>query len=241
MGPHVRFHRLFETAQKPILADSSASGLLPTRAFRFCEAARVASSLGWYVFPPVAFSVVYDGAATHWCLGGEEWSLLDDVVLETERQNFNASCPEDLKDHCPPLLGAAEGGMLQITTGLAVTTPKDWGVLIRRPPNIPQKSHLEYFEGFVETGSWFGPLFVNVKPLKTDVPVSFTPDWPLAFVQPLPISVTRPETFQNVSYAADLEELTDLDWSNLGNTLVGRLGPDREVARYATTVRKSRR
>jgi len=241
MGPHVRFYRLFESAQKPILADKSAHGLLPTRAFRFCEAARVASSLGWYVFPPVAFSIVYDGAATHWCLDGDDWSLLDDVVLEAEASRFDSACPDELIGHCPPLVGAAENGMLQITTGLAVTTPKEWGVLVRRPPNIPQKHHVEYFEGFVETGSWFGPLFINLRPLKTDVPVRFVPDWPLAFVQPLPVELTEPDLFQNTSYASELDEITDEDWSRLENTLVGRTGSDREVARYAKNIRKAHR
>ncbi|MEO1562164.1 MAG: hypothetical protein AAFR98_01910 [Pseudomonadota bacterium] len=223
----------------PILADQSAHGLLPTRAYRYCEAARIASSLGWYVFPPVSYSILYDGAAVFWKMDDDaEWSRLEEATLEADLDQFDANCPKELVGHCPPMVGAAEGGMLQIATGLAVTTPPDWGVLIRKPPNIPQKNHLEYFEGFVQTGKWFGPLFINLKPMKTDVEIRFEADWPVAFVQPIPISVTQPSVFQNVSFVSEFSEFSDEDWQSFGDTVLHRLGPDREVAKYAKAVRK---
>ena len=49
----VRFHRLIPGARPPQRADRSAAGTLPTRAFRYCEAATSASGFGWWLFPPM--------------------------------------------------------------------------------------------------------------------------------------------------------------------------------------------
>ena len=42
----VTFHRLIPTARMPQRADKSAAGSLPTRAFRYCEAATSAAAFG---------------------------------------------------------------------------------------------------------------------------------------------------------------------------------------------------
>jgi len=237
--PELRFYRLYETAQKPVLADESAHGLLPVRAFRYCEAARRASSVGWYVFPPVEFFVMYDGAAVYWRFNeSEEWRSLDEVVLNSESKRFDTSCPSEMRGHCPPFLGAAEEGMLQLSTGLALRTNPGWGALIRKPPNIPQKAHLSFYEGFVETDTWFGPLFINLKPATTNVPICFQPDWPIAFVQPIPTSLMKLKLSGCEGFVSDLDEFTEDDWLDLRETLTKRAGPDRVVGQYARSVRK---
>jgi len=238
-APELRFYRIYETAQKPILADASAKGLLPVRAYRYCEAARRASAIGWYVFPPVAFSVLYDGAAVFWRFNEQEdWRNLDDVVLSSEAQRFDAVCPDLMQGHCPPFLGAAEEGMLQISTGMALRTNSGWGVLIRKPPNVPQKNHLNFFEGFVETDTWFGPLFINLKPVMTNVTIRFQPDWPIAFVQPVPNTLIKLKLEGRDSYVPEIADFSDEDWSDLGATLTKRVGPNRVIAQYARSVRK---
>ncbi|QPH54504.1 DUF6065 family protein [Pontivivens ytuae] len=238
--PQLRFYRLFESAKKPILADKSASGLLPTRAFRFCEAARIASSIGWYLFPSVSFSIRYDGASVFWRLDPDaDWRLLDSVTLEGDRGWFDDAADTDVVGHCPPFISAAENGMLQIMTGLAVRTAPDWGILVRRPPNVPAKAHLEYFEGFVHTGAWFGPLFFNIKPLRTDIEIRFEEDWPLAFLQPFPVALADNRFYADAQFVSELDDLTDQDWRELRNTLVDRSGQEREVGRYAKKVRKN--
>ena len=42
----VTFHRLIPTARLPQRADRSAAGMLPTRAFRYCEPSSTASGFG---------------------------------------------------------------------------------------------------------------------------------------------------------------------------------------------------
>ena len=61
-APLVKFYRFFPGARAPQRADRSAAGSMPTRAFRYCEAMRTASALGWYVFPPMSFKLMWDGA-----------------------------------------------------------------------------------------------------------------------------------------------------------------------------------
>ena len=52
----VTFYRMIPDAPAPQRADRSAGGMLPTRAFRYCDPVTTASAFGWYVFPPAAFS-----------------------------------------------------------------------------------------------------------------------------------------------------------------------------------------
>ena len=59
-APLVTFHRFIPTARLPQRADRSAAGSLPTRAFRYCEPATSASGYGYYVFPPISFSLQRD-------------------------------------------------------------------------------------------------------------------------------------------------------------------------------------
>ena len=239
-APELCFYRLYDCAQKPVLADESAHGLLPFRAYRFCEAARIASSVGWYVFPPVDFSVLFDGTAFFWRPDEDNpWHPLDDVVPIEDSNAFDSTCPEELMGHCPPFLGAVEGGILQLSTGLALRTNDGWGTLIRRPPNVPQRNLVEFFEGFVETSKWFGPLFINLKALKTDVELRFVRDWPVAFIQPVPVALMKMKLAGRDTYVSSLDEMSDRDWADLSDTLTNRLGPDRRVAKYARTVRRA--
>src|SRR5690349_12930656 len=72
--PLIVFHRFISSARYPMRADRSAAGSLPTQAFRYCEPATSASAFGWYVFPPIAFSVQWDGRDMQWTWdGAERW------------------------------------------------------------------------------------------------------------------------------------------------------------------------
>ena len=64
------FHRFVPTARLPQRADRSAAGSLPTRAFRYCEPATSASGYGYYIFPPISFSLQWDGTRHDVDLGG---------------------------------------------------------------------------------------------------------------------------------------------------------------------------
>src|SRR3954453_17937857 len=97
-APLVRFHRLIGQARPPERADRSAGGLLPTRAFRYCEAVTTASAFGLYVFPPISFSLVWDGSTVAWSYdGAEAWYPLGKAQFPHFSESFDAAAPERLR------------------------------------------------------------------------------------------------------------------------------------------------
>ena len=75
-GPIASFYRLVPECRLPIRADRAAAGTMPTRAFRYCEPMTSASAFGWYVFPPITFSLMWEGGAEiFWTYKGQESSV----------------------------------------------------------------------------------------------------------------------------------------------------------------------
>ena len=73
-GPIATFYRLVPECRLPIRADRAAAGTMPTRAFRYCEPMTSASAFGWYVFPPITFSLMWEGGAEiFWTYKGQEF------------------------------------------------------------------------------------------------------------------------------------------------------------------------
>ena len=61
-----RFYQLIPGAPAPRPADRSADGMLLTRCYRYCEALASAAAFGWYICPPLSFSLVWDGVEIAW-------------------------------------------------------------------------------------------------------------------------------------------------------------------------------
>lgn len=59
----------------------------------------------------------------------------------------------------------------------------------------------------IETDNWFGPLFDNVRILKTDVPIEFRSDTPFLQVQPVRKEVCADKLLQNFN-VKNLDELS---------------------------------
>lgn len=243
-GPLVTFYRLVDVGLPPRAADRSAGGLLPTRAFRYCEAVTTASSFGWYAFPPIAFSLLWDGRCVHWSYDGEEtWLLLNRAQFPNFAARFDAVAPDTARGYSPPFLGALpEPGVVQVWSGLLARTRPDWSLLLRAPANIPLQGHYDLFEGIVETDRWFGPLFTNVRLTKTDVPVRFDPNMPLFQIQPLPRSLYLRASERDFAYVDGVGALGFDDWRDFGRTVIAPSSD--ESARHgadATRVRRRRK
>ena len=89
--PLVTFHRLVPTARLPQRADRSAAGSLPTRAFRYCEPATSASGYGYYIFPPISFSLQWDGRDVMWTWeGAGTWLPLQSAQFPNFRDLFDS-------------------------------------------------------------------------------------------------------------------------------------------------------
>jgi hypothetical protein len=236
--PLVRFHRLIERARPPERADRSAGGLLPTRAFRYCEAVTTASAFGWYVFPPISFSFVWDGEAIAWTYdGADAWHPLGKAQFPHFSAEFDRAAPEALRGYAPPFVAALpEPGVVQVWSGLLARTQPGWSLLVRAPANMPRNGY-ELFEGIVETDRWFGPLFTNVRLTRTDQPVTFDADMPLFQAQPLHRSIYSDERLNAFACEPGLDRLSPADWDDFRATVVkaGPLGHD------AVEVRRRRR
>lgn len=239
--PLVKFYQLIPGSKPPVRADRAAGGTLPTRAFRYCEAIRTASSYGWYVFPAMDFSLMWDGSEVCWkCDGHDSWNNLDSIQYPGFLDYFNSRAPEELNDCAPPLLGTAEEpGIVQIWSGLIARTKPDWSLLIRSPANLSMSKKYQNYEGIVETDKWFGPLFTNIRLTRTDVPIDFSTDRPIMQVQPVQQLAYDEKTLGSYEIVEDLESMTEHDWDLYHETLVcPGIGVDREKGYYAKNVRR---
>ena len=110
-APLVKFYRFLPGARAPERADRSAAGSMPMRAFRYCEAMRTASALGWYVFPPMNFKLMWDGANdVFWNYeNNDNWYPLESAQFPNFEPHFDSVAPAEAKGYAPPFLGSKLG------------------------------------------------------------------------------------------------------------------------------------
>lgn len=241
----VTFYRAISGARAPMRADPAALGTLPTRGFQYCEALRSASSFGWYVFAPIDFTLQWDGADVIWTYqGADAWyPLHTSAQFPGFAQEFDSVAPARLRGYAPPFLAVgAEPGLIQVWSGLFVESAEDWSMLVRPPANLPRSLGYESYEGIVETDRWFGPLFTNLRLVKTDVPIHIGTELPLLQVQPLHRSVYANEQASACHLVEDPSRFTAHVWSRYEETVVKpNKDPARPIAAYAAATRKRRK
>jgi hypothetical protein len=242
--PAVTFYTAVPGCRAPMRADPSVLGTLPSRGFQYCEALRAASSFGWYVFPPLDFTLQWDGSEVIWTYrGAKAWYPLTSAQFPGYSAVFDRLAPRQLRGFAPPFLTAVPGpGIIQVWTGLFVGSAEDWSILIRPPANLPRSLGFDLYEGIVETDRWFGPLFTNIRMVKTDVPIHFSTEIPLIQVQPLHRSAYADEVSNAFGLVKHPAEFPAEAWSRYEQTIVKpNLDPARPVAAYAASVRRRRK
>jgi Family of unknown function (DUF6065) len=240
----VTFFRMIPDCPSPQRADRSAGGMLPTRAFRFCDPVTTASAFGWYVFPPFAFSLQFDGTSTKWTFGAsEQWYSLGAAQFPDFEAYFDERSPSDLKGCSPPFLTAfPEPGHVQIWSGWIARTNPGWSLLVRPAPNFPRSLQYDLFEGIVETDSWFGPLFINMRLKKTDVTIDFQAGLPLFFVQPVHRSVYEARFLDDFKVVDGLSDWSQSEWDGYRETVVApNLVETKLPGKHAVKLRRRRR
>jgi hypothetical protein len=242
--PKITFYGAIPGCRAPMRADPSGLGTLPSRGFQYCEALRTASSFGWYVFPPIDFTLEWDGAHIIWTYrGAKAWYPLTSAQFPGYQAVFDRAAPKRLRGFSPPFLTAVpDPGVVQVWTGFFIESAEDWSVLVRPPANLPRSLAFDSYEGIIETDRWFGPLFTNIRLVKTDVPIHFSTETPLVQVQPLHRS-TYAEEVSNAVRVVDRPSAFPAEaWSRYEETIVKpNLDPERPVAAYATAVRRRRK
>ena len=228
MNETLQVYVLFKVARLPIRADASALGSLPTRAFRYCEAIRTASAFGWYIFPAINFSLLWESESNGLCWrcddieGLDRWTPLSGAIQFPGCSiSFDAVAPENIRGFSPPWLTRMwEPGHVQIWSGLIARTRSGIGLLIRPVANLPRSGGYEVFEGIVESDNWFGPLFSNIRLTRSDCPVEFRTDWPIAQLQPIPRSAYTDPKFNEMTIISGPDKFTDKDWNDFRHTVV---------------------
>ena len=242
--PLVTFYRFIPDCRMPQRADSSAAGSLPTRAFRYCEAIRMASAFGWYVFPPIRVSFMWDGGTdiTWTYQGADDWYPLKTAQFPGFAEQFDAAAPDDIKGFSPPFVGALqEPGVVQIWSGLVARTAPGWSLLVRGPANLPRSLAYEVYEGIVETDRWFGPLFTNIRLTRTNVPVELNPELPFMQVQPVNRELYG-NALEQFELVTDLAHLRPEEWNAFQTTVVRpNVEPHRQQGQYAVAARRRRK
>lgn len=242
--PLARFIRLAGEAPLPRRADRSAGGTLPTRAFRYCEAATSAAAFGWLVFPPIDLDLLWDGERVLWTWrGAGGWHPLSVAQAPGFRERFDAAAPEAVRGFSPPLLGALpEPGLVNLWSGLLARSRPGWSLLVRAPANLPRMPGVELYEGLLDADAWFGPLFVNLRLTRTGVPVCFRTDTPFLQVQPVPRAAHDDAALNAFAAEDGLAAMSEADWAAYERTVVA---PRRDGAcplgRHAAEVRRRRR
>lgn len=242
--PIVRFHRIIPSVPKPERADRSGMGMLPTRAYRYCDAVTTASGFGWHIFAPLEFSLLWDGIDVRWTMDGlDDWLPLGAAQFPDFAGVFDAKAPEDVQGYSPPFLTAIqEPGVVQVWTGLMARTAPGWSLLVRSPANLPRQSGFEPYEGVMETDRWFLPVFTNIRLTRTDSPVAISGDWPLLQAQPIPQAAYQDTILNSAAVVDALDEWGAADWDAYRRTFVDpSVNPPPTQGRYSTEVRRNRR
>jgi hypothetical protein len=241
--PLIEFYQLVPNGRPPQTADRAVGGTVPTRALRYCEAITSASGFGWYVFLPMRFKVLWDGHDMLWTYDGiDQWLPLSrPVQYPGFSDRFDQCAPAHARGFSPTFLGPSiQPGGLQVWTGCIAKTAPGWNLLVRGVANLPKSLSYETLEGIIETDHWFGPLFDNIRILKTDTPIEFRNDIPFLQVQPVRKDIYSDKFLRNF-VVKDLHDLGPEQWEQFHRTVVTpNTAPERKRGQYAVAVRKRR-
>lgn len=240
--PTIFFYRLIPAAPNPRRADKSAGGFLPLRGLRYCAPLASATAYGWWIFPPMGFSLMWDGGLeVLWTPDDSgEWYPLKYAQYPSFAEHFASIAPADLRQFPPPLLASPnEPGFIQIWSGWFVRTRPGWSLLVRSPPNFPRNFGIETFEGLVETDTWFGPLFINLRLTKTDVPIAIRSEFPLMHVTPIFRDHYGDAVLNDVQICDDTSAWTEREWSDFRTTVAEpHLAASRRRGNHAIMTRR---
>ena len=181
---------------------------------RYCDSLTTATGYGYWFFPPMDFSLMWDGEKVYWTVDdADDWYDLTNtpsgaIQFPDFAGEFDRMAPAEFAGCSPPFLTALpELGGVQIWTGFTAKTKPGWSLSVRSPVNLPGIPGLVAWEGIVESDLWVGPLFNNFRLTQTNVPVRLRSNTPFLQVQPVPQFVYSEEVLKDFK--------TD-DWALIG-------------------------
>lgn len=207
----VTFYRMVDAAPEP---GRAARAIPPARNARHDAAATIAASFGWHIFPPCDFDLFWDGTQAFWtCSGLEDWQVLDATPFPRLNERSDAVAPAALRPEVPPFLAATRTpGVVRVWTGLAARSAAGWSLLVRSPANMPRQPGFEIREGVIEADTWFGPLCVVIRLMRSDRAVQFRRHQPFLQIQPIPRMAYADRVLDGAGLVGSLDAWGDADW-----------------------------
>lgn len=244
MTADITFTRAYTPAHLPMPADRGALGYLPMAAFQYCESVRVASGMGWYLFPPKTMSLMFDGRESFIADEGQWRTFAAEPFEQDFQEHWNRNAPEKFHNNPPNhLRRLSDPGIIQIWTGYFVETTADVWLHIRPIVNKYDVSAYTCFEAIVETDS-FRPmaLFMNIQLLRTNSEILIEKDMPLFQVSAIEKSSVRRQSAQTRSFddLGKAPEEAEHFWSGMNDTLriKGVTPPRKSMGAYAANTRR---
>ncbi len=200
------------------------------------------NGLGWLIYPPFDFALMWDGDQTYWKMGHEtSWRLLvAGVEPPGFDEKFEQVAPKHLSDIRPFrfLEQTPISGIVQFWPGVIARTRPGYGVVVRSPINRKTPG-IQVLEGFIETDWFFGPLAAPAQILKTDMPIVFTRDVPLLQVYAFPKNISFAQSEESV-LVPGMERLTPEQWEDY-DAAIAPLNRRGERGAYFKKVKTDRR
>jgi len=240
MKPTIVFLSLVPEAPEPTLADATLRGTVPLRAYQHCIPFTQASAFGWHIYPPIDFSLLWDGAAFVWKPEGtRQWLPLGTAQMPGYSAWFAAHAPERYRRIEPPFLSAfPEQGVVQVWSGYAARMRRGWSLLVRAPVNEVRSTAYDCLEGIVEQDWWCGPILSNLRFKQSGQEVQFRRRKALFQVQPVPRFAYAAETLRNFEIKKRFAEFDDAEWSMMDEALFPGGVPKQRPGTYARRIRK---
>lgn len=157
--------RLHPGGVRIVAAEKTLGGTAHTEGVKWCGPFSTSNALGWWVFPPLDFDVLWRGGKTF------EHKILQEYTDQDYHDLRGLIRPEDGVDPTvwsPPggrtkfTWGAVEPGVAQVWTGCIFRTPPGWGLQVRSPINFPQRPFYIQ-EGILETDWLQYDIWLNLK------------------------------------------------------------------------------
>jgi uncharacterized protein DUF6065 len=239
-APEPCFYPLIRGIQQPTRASRTIGGTIPLRAAQYCEPLMEASAFGWHFFSPLRLAFQWTGDQVYWAYDDlAHWFPLRTAQYPNYVEYFNEICPEGCRGQAPFFLASLrEPGVVQMWSGYLAKTRPDWSLLIRGPANVPRQEGYEVMEGIIESDWWFGPLFTNIRFVKTDLPIVIETRRPLFQVQPL-YRLQYSDQFLRCNVMEGAGDLSASDWEAYRESVSSGKDGSRPGT-YATKARKRR-
>jgi hypothetical protein len=235
MAAPLAFFPLAPGLEPPRRADNSADGTMPTRAYRYCEAMRLAAGAGCAVTAAADLDLCLDDHRQVLVRQpGEAWrTLTEEGEALPGLEETAAEAPPEARAAPAMVSRLREVGMVQLWTGWLVRCPAEHLVWMRWPANVPQLAGAHVWEGCVDA-SRVRPVFVNLTLASRGI-VSIRRGPPLVQLVPVPAPALRQAP------ALLVAPLTPEFWAEYAATMIAPADGAGAVGDYAREQRKAAR